>query len=153
MRSRLCTYPTCPRGGGASSGLTPLPWKRTTGERHHFLELTLLLTSEAQLWGETQLLSVVRAEASGEQGEKKKLCSETHQPLQFIPVCKRSSGLCAREKRRPFCLNTACVCNFCASVQSAVSGYQPAVFGKILPCIFFGDFFSRSSYRWSVKKT
>ncbi|GLD54713.1 deleted in lung and esophageal cancer protein 1 [Lates japonicus] len=48
----------CPQGGGSPSSLTPLPWKRTTGERHHFLELTLLLTSEAQLQGETQLPSL-----------------------------------------------------------------------------------------------
>lgn len=41
------------------------------------------------------------------------------------------SGLCTRQRRRSQCLSTAGICNFCASVQSAVSGYRPHCFGKI----------------------
>ncbi|KAA8580728.1 hypothetical protein FQN60_013686, partial [Etheostoma spectabile] len=41
--------------------------RRSAGARQHFLELTLLLTSEAQLQGETRLCSVVCVETSKEQ--------------------------------------------------------------------------------------
>lgn len=85
--------------------------------------------------GETRLLAVVCVETSKAQGEKK-LSSETQQPVQ----CTHSSGLCTWEKRRSFCYNTACICKFCASALSAVSGYQPHCFEKILLCIFW-DFF------------
>lgn len=98
------------------------------------------------------LLSVVCVETSkaqGEEEEEKKLYSETHRPLQVIPLCPLHSGFMHLWKKKnifaPEC--SLFLLLFLRLVQSAVSGYQLTVFGRFSPHLLG---FFRSSCRVSV---
>lgn len=109
--------------------LTPLPWRRTSGERHHFLELTLLLTSEAQLLGNSAPRCSVCGHKQREQGEKTFLryTAATSVDLLFVNTAlDYASG-----RGGDLCASTQLVCvNPALQHWTQFPDINPGVFGR-----------------------
>lgn len=89
-------------------------------------------------------------QSAGRRRRRKKLYSETHRPLQVIPLCPLHSGFMHiwKKNKNIFAPEWSLfMLLFLRLVQSAVSGYQLTVFGRISPHLLG---FFRSSCRVSV---